>query len=100
MVDFREDEGMSLLKQEIETFNTQAVLVATPRWLLHPSKRQGKAYSSIVLAVQNEAEADILIKKGILVLGRRLKAEKFLNLKPTDQCMKCQGFSHYTIRCG
>jgi hypothetical protein len=97
--EFRGEEGMSNLKHEIETFNPSTTLVTSPRWLTSPEKQIGKAFSSVVLAVQSLSEAEVIIKKGLLVYGRKLKAEKFLDMKPTDQCSKCQSFGHHSLRC-
>src|SRR5207247_2026500 len=91
-------EGITGLRQEIETFNMIA-LVTAPRWLTSAEKREGKAYTSVVLATQSLAEAENIVKKGALVFGRRLKAERYIISKPADQCSNCQQFGHHHLRC-
>ena len=50
---FATDEGLVLLKDEIETFNPQLKLMKKPSWLISEENRQYKMHASIVIAVEN-----------------------------------------------
>jgi hypothetical protein len=87
------------LCQEIELFNPSISLVATPRWLTRPEKRAGKMHSSVVIAVRTMEEALPILKKGLLVLGQKVKTERYTSTKLEDQCPRCQGFGHHPLCC-
>jgi hypothetical protein len=91
--------GMNDLKQEIEQMNPSIKLVTTPRWLTKPEQRKDKGFSSVVIAVQSHKEAEPILKKSLWLFNRQLKTARYLAVKPTDQCGKCQGFGHHAIRC-
>jgi hypothetical protein len=91
--------GMNGLKQEIEQMNPSVKLVTTPRWLTKPEQRKDKGFSSVVIAVQSHKEAEPILKKSLWLFNRQLKTARYLAVKPTDQCGKCQGFGHHAIRC-
>lgn len=88
-----------VLKQEIETMNPSVKLITTPRWLTKPEQRKNKGFSSIVIAVQSHNEAESILKKSLWLFNRKLKTARYLAVKPTDQCGRCQGFGHHATRC-
>ena len=50
---FSTDEGLEMLKNEIEIFNPQLKLMKKPAWLCFEENRQLKMHASIVIAVEN-----------------------------------------------
>ena len=50
---FSTDEGLDMLKNEIETFNPQLKLIKKPSWLIFKENRQAKMHASIVITVEN-----------------------------------------------
>src|SRR5262249_18039744 len=87
------------LKAELETYNSKAKLTTLPRYLSRPEKRQGKSNSSIVVCMQNAADAEYIIKHGVMAMGTHHKAEKHYSVRRWDQCTKCQDFGHHWQRC-
>ena len=51
------DDGLYLLKKEIETFNPEVKLLKNPRWLTSKENRQNKRYTSIIIVVENAEQA-------------------------------------------
>ena len=47
------DDGLYLLKKEIETFNPEVKLLKNPRWLTLKENRQNKRHASITIIVEN-----------------------------------------------
>lgn len=91
--------GLSLLAEEITEHNPGTEIAAAPRYMTHPDKRQGKASSTVILAVRSETDAKTIIDKGLLIDGQRKRAERYWAARPTDQCNICQGFGHHWRRC-
>ena len=54
---FSMDEGLSLLKEEIETYNPELKLLKKPIWLSSQDKRQVNKHASILIAVKNAKQA-------------------------------------------
>jgi hypothetical protein len=79
--------------------NPSVKLVTSPRWLTSSKVREEKSRSSIVIAISDHELAKKIINRGIWVDGRRTITEKFMRVKPTDQCSKCYGFGHHAVRC-
>ena len=50
---FSMDDGLFLLKEEIETFNPEIKLLKNPRWLSSKENRQNKKHASIAIIVEN-----------------------------------------------
>ena len=40
-----------------------------------------------------------VMQKEIIIASKQLKTSKFLSIKSTDQCNKCQKFNHFSITC-
>ncbi|KAL0630248.1 hypothetical protein Q9L58_010905, partial [Maublancomyces gigas] len=61
--------GMMDLKRELEYCNTNLQIATEPRYMTHPSKREGKFHSSVVISLTNKAMYNTLSKKGIKIFG-------------------------------
>ena len=96
---FGHEGGMKILQKEIEDFNLGIKLMQEPRWLTSEEKREGKRFSSVILAVKGEEEAVNIGKRGVMILGTILRSNRFHSVKATDQCSKCQQFGHHNMRC-
>ena len=58
---FSIDDGLSILRNEIETFNPSLKLLRNPNWLSSKENRQTKRHASIVFAINDEEQ----VKKAI-----------------------------------
>ena len=73
---FSMDEGLSLLKKEIETYNPELKLLKKPIWLSSQDKRQVNKHASILITVENARQAQLAIEKRLYITGNWLIAEK------------------------
>ena len=55
---FSMDDGLYLLKEEIETFNPEIKFLKNPRWLSLEENRQSKRHASIAIIVKNANQAN------------------------------------------
>jgi hypothetical protein len=96
---FLVDEGLSLLKDEIETFNPDLKLLQKPIWLCSEENRQVKRHASVLIAVGNAEQAQLAIEKRLCVAGNWLIAQKYKVSAPQTQCQNCQRLGHATRAC-
>jgi hypothetical protein len=96
--DYGQEFGMEALRDEINRFNPKLTLANLPRWLTKPESREGKEFSSAVIAVRTQDE-QVVAAKGISVNGRMRRTAPFLSARPSDQCGVCQHFGHHWQRC-
>lgn len=94
---FQGQEGIDLLKQEIEIFNPTLKLMRAPAWLAAENTIIEKVHSSIIVYLQNEAMASQVIKQRICVAGALCKVSKWV--EKTTQCQKCQKYKHISKYC-
>ena len=47
------NDGLYLLKEEIETFNPEVKLLKNPRWLISKENRQNKRHAFIIIIIKN-----------------------------------------------
>ena len=64
---FSMDEGLSLLKDEIETFNPGLKLLKNPIWLSSQENRQNNRHVTILIAVENAKQAQTTIKNRLCI---------------------------------
>src|SRR5436189_5922477 len=88
------DEGLSLLKEEIETFNPGLKLLKNPIWLSSEENRQNNRHATILIAVENAKQAQTAIENRLCIAGNWLIAEKCQNFLFKKQCLNCQKFDH------
>src|SRR5436190_3574184 len=93
---FSIDEGLSLLKEEIETYNPGLKLLKKPIWLSFQEKRQANSHASILIAVENAKQAQLAIEKRLYIAGNWLIAEKCKENIAQKQCQNCQKYGHST----
>jgi hypothetical protein len=96
-----EEGGSQVLKSELETFNSIAV-VGSPRWITSKEKRFSTTarFGSIVFAVESEeARQAVLANKTIAIAGVSCKAVKYLQISPKTQCTTCWRFGHAAESC-
>src|SRR5438034_2298495 len=96
---FSMDDGMFLLKEEIETFNPGLKLLKRPIWLSSQENRQVNRHASILIAVENAKQAQLAIEKRLCIAGNWLIAEKCIKNIHQKQCQNCQKFGHVTRLC-
>jgi hypothetical protein len=73
--DFNSDESLSLIKEEIETYNVGIKLSTDPIWLTSYTKRQEQQGASVLTTVQIEEEAKIAIQNRLFIGGVSVRAE-------------------------
>ena len=99
IADFDSEQGMQLLKQEIELFNPGLQLIAPPRWISSNEKRQGKLHSSVTAAFDTEFARNKALRNKLFIAGNIMRTAAFEDIKITDQCGNCQRFGHRKIIC-
>src|SRR5215213_395178 len=92
-------ESMNALHRKIETMNTGIALVTSSRWISRAESRLINRFGSIVIAIDDHKRAEQVINAGLWIDGYRVKTEKFLTVRKTDQCGNCQEFGHHVTRC-
>jgi hypothetical protein len=90
---------ISLLFDEIRTFNKGLNPIGTPYWLTPETKRSTQLSGSIVVSFTTEQEAKRAIQNRLYIGGISVRVEKYYETAPTTQCNKCQGFSHLESHC-
>ena len=93
------DEGLSLLKEEIETFNPDFKLLKKSIWLSSQNKKQINKHASILIAVENAKQAQLVIEKRLYIAGNYLIAEKCKENIVHKQCQNCLKYKHSTRTC-
>jgi hypothetical protein len=96
---FSTSDGLTVLRNEIETFNPYLKLLRDPNWLSSEENRQAKRHASIVFAVDNEEQAKKAIKNQLYIAGLQLVAESYKQANEKTQCQKCQKLGHSTRSC-
>jgi hypothetical protein len=89
---------MTLLQQEIEQNHT-VKLAQAPRYISRPEKREGKATSSIMIALKSSEDALTLKRMRIIVLYKHKRVSDFHTSCTTDQCHRCLLFGHHHAIC-
>ena len=88
-----------MLKDEIETFNSDLKLLKNSIWLSSQKNRQINRHATILIAVENAKQAQAAIENRLCIAGNWLIAEKCQNLLFKKQCLNCQKFDHSTRAC-
>lgn len=97
--EFGEGEDLSSISEEISTFNNGLKVIGQPYWITPAENRANQKAGSIVVAFETEAQAKQATSRKLIVAGRYLPTEKYLNFTPTTQCHRCQVFGHQESRC-
>src|SRR5437016_4433785 len=96
---FSSSDGLFVLKNEIETFNSDLKLLRNPNWLSIEENRQNKRHASIVFTVNDAEQAQNAIKKKLYIAGLQLVAESYKSANIKTQCQRCQKLGHSTRDC-
>ena len=94
---FSMDEGESLMRSEIETFNPRLKLMRNPIWLSKEESRAGKLHSSILIHLPNQEMARLALESRVTMAGVICRVEKYI--PKHTQCGKCQKFGHTRAYC-
>jgi hypothetical protein len=94
---FNMDDGLEILKSEIETFNLGIKLARNPIWLANEEKRDQKRHSSILIHLEDKEMADKIQKTRIYVGGTSCRVQKFIPRH--TQCEKCYQYGHSRPNC-
>ncbi len=63
------NEDLSLLKDEIEIFNSDLKLLKNPIWLSSQENRQNNRHATILIAVENAKQAQTAIENRLCIAG-------------------------------
>ena len=74
---------MSLVVEEIQTFNKGLTPIRTPYWLTSPDKRQNQRAGLVVVAFATEEEANRAIRHRLYIAGISVRVLKFYSIAPT-----------------
>jgi hypothetical protein len=100
---FDNENGMELVKEEINTFNKHLNLKLTgqPYWLTTREKRDDpfRLHGSVVVSFEKEEDAIKALRNRINIAGISAKTERFNSVSPTSQCRNCWGFGHHQDHC-
>ena len=87
---FSMNDGLYLLKEEIETFNPEVKLLKNPRWLTLEENRQNKRHTSIIIIVENVEQVKTTFQKKFLyIVDSQLEVLKFKTNTINIQYQKC-----------
>jgi hypothetical protein len=88
--DFDKDNGLSLIRDEIETYNTGLKPIGDPIWLTNRTKRQDQQGASILVTFQTEEEARRAVRYRLFIGGMSVRAEMAKDkAKPATQGGQC-----------
>ena len=96
---FNTENGMQLLKEEVETFNKDFKLVCLPTWLTSEEVQSQKAHFSVILAFGSDQEAKKALRNRLIIAEVSVKTAIYNVSKLTDQCNKCQQFEYHFAKC-
>ena len=99
ILSFSVSDDLSILRNEIEIFNSDLKLLRDSNWLSSEENRQEKRHASIVFAVDNAEQAQKAIKKKLYIAEVQLVAESYKSAEIKTQCQKCQRLEHSTRHC-
>jgi len=63
------NEDLSLLKDEIEIFNSDLKLLKNSIWLFSQENRQNNRHATILIAVENAKQAQTAIENRLCIAG-------------------------------
>jgi hypothetical protein len=96
---FHTNESLSILKEEIPTFNKGLEIVGNPYWLTREEKRRDQRTGSVCIAFATEQQAQKAIRNRLYLLGISVRVEKLLSTPASTQCHNCQRYGHTEARC-
>ena len=99
VISFSTSDDLSILRNEIEIFNSDFKLLRNSSWLSSEENRQNKRHESIIFAIDNAEQAEQAIKKKLYIAESQLVAENYKSANIKTQCQKCQKFGHSTRNC-
>src|SRR6266513_143965 len=99
ILSFSASDDLSILRNEIETFNSDLKLLRDSNWLSSEENKQEKRHASIVFAVDNAEQAQKAIKKKLYITEVQLVAESYKSSETKTQYQKCQRLEHSTRHC-
>jgi hypothetical protein len=76
-------------------------LVQPPRWMRSAEELRSQAYSSVVIALEDEEQFNHLTRevRTLAAFGRNCILRRYADRPPVTQCKKCWRFDHITHEC-
>ena len=97
--------GLNKLRAEIESENQGVEIPMEMRWLgrvpdIKQRYKNAEARGgSVTFVVRGQEMADLIIRKGLRVLGKHYQAEAFIEVRPDTICGACSGWGHSEHNC-
>ncbi|RPA93571.1 hypothetical protein L873DRAFT_1704833, partial [Choiromyces venosus 120613-1] len=91
--------SFTTIQAEVEEFNPRIHLSCLPRWLTTEAQCQNKAASAMVLTIASQGSTDKTLSKGLSLISRKFKVQRYLAFGPDNQWNKCLAFGHHTSQC-
>jgi hypothetical protein len=91
---FYTNESLSVLKEEIPTFNKGLEIVGNPYWLTREGKHQDQITDTVCIAFATEQQAQKAICNRLYLLGISVRVEKLHSTPASTQCHNCQRYGH------
>jgi len=92
-----EQNGLDILKEEIEAENGDVEVTTRVRWL-KPIRQHQPPMASALFSVRDRKQAQQLIA-GMRIAGRKCNAATFIAEGTDSQCAKCCEWGHTEFRC-
>ena len=96
---FNNQNGLKLLRDELELFNPGLKLVRDPIWLSTEENRMVKHHASAIIAFNTEEEARKALRCRLVAAGSSFRTSEYREYKASDQCQKCQSYGHLQNKC-
>ena len=96
---------LNKLKAEIESGNQGVEIPMAMRWLgripdiKQRIKNAEARGGSVTFVVRGQEMADLIIRKGLRILGKHYQTEAFIEVRPDTICGACRGWGHGKHNC-
>jgi hypothetical protein len=86
--------GMEVLKRDIELYNPELCLDASPKWILSVGARNTEIHGSVVISFDDYGRYRRSLRHRPWAGGVNCSTREFKDTRPTDRCAKCQRYGH------
>ena len=100
LTDFN-NRDLSIINEEITTFNKGLSPIGTPYWLTPLSRRENleQRFGKIIVSFATKEEANKAVQRRLYIAGISVRVEHYNQVSRSTQCSKCQAFGHLEATC-